>query len=708
MSRSAADHGNGRWWVAACLLLLVVTHVWLLRGIFAAGEPVGNDLSAHLAESAHLARALRAGDLEWWNPGANLGYPSGYYYQVLPELLPALLDIATGGRVGILSIFKLCIVLPLALLPLSVYRALRVVGLDAAEALGGAFAVGFVFADSPWGLGADSMFTLGLYTQAWGALVFPLALANGYRYLAGGDGLFQAAGLSVLTGLCHPLLAVCLAPALAVCPWWWHPGAGLLRRGAALGGLVLLASSFFWLPVLMHYDSFGGFPTRFPAELGIPPSRLFRMLLGGQLLDRGRLPVLTVLLLGAVTAAWRRRSAAVGTLLAMGALFGTLLAAGPLIGAVREDLFPAVRMLLPMQLALGCAAGIGGVMVGVDLWRGGTAGAGQGPRTAALRAGIVLVAAAATAVVLHGSAGVLAFHARTVEAWLPAVRADLAAVIARLPAFPGGRMAADARYGTGSHWVMYLPFAYTGRPGLVGYGGAALQSSANYEFVRAADAITHARAFNVRYLLAHESNPAARRGLDVAFTAGAHRLLVLPAVGYFSPVRLVGAAPPDREGRRRAALAWLDSDAPADDRYLVVGGTPPPTGSGTGRVLQESETFSRYDARVEVTGTGPVAFLLRATYHPGWHAAVDGAPAPILRVIPDMMAILVPPGRHHLTFRFRRPWWTWVLLAVSVTALGVAGAAGVRARSERSHGDGPADGRVDTAPSRRDLVRTAG
>ena len=48
------------------------------------------------------------------------------------------------------------------------------------------------------------------------------------------------------------------------------------------------------------------------------------------------------------------------------------------------------------------------------------------------------------------------------------------------------------------------------------------------------------------------------------------------------------------------------------------------------------------------------------SWHPRWHAYVDGAELPIRRVTPDFFAADVPAGHHTLSFRFLRPWWAQV------------------------------------------------
>jgi hypothetical protein len=78
------EHGA----VPALLLLTLITAVMFSR-IFL-GETTGDDNTFHMAESRRIADCLRAGDWDFWNPSANAGYASAYYYQVIPQLASAI------------------------------------------------------------------------------------------------------------------------------------------------------------------------------------------------------------------------------------------------------------------------------------------------------------------------------------------------------------------------------------------------------------------------------------------------------------------------------------------------------------------------------------------------------------------------------------------------------------------------------------------
>ena len=83
----------GRWlakYGALPALAIITIAIFSIHAHILGGEPAGDDLSFHFAESARIADCLRHFDLDLWNPSANGGYASAYYYQVLPQL-------ASGG-----------------------------------------------------------------------------------------------------------------------------------------------------------------------------------------------------------------------------------------------------------------------------------------------------------------------------------------------------------------------------------------------------------------------------------------------------------------------------------------------------------------------------------------------------------------------------------------------------------------------------------
>src|SRR3569623_2718074 len=93
--------------LAAITIAVFIIHFGVFRG-----ESAGDDLSFHFAESARIADCLRHFDFDLWNPSANGGYASAYYYQVSAQLASAVPAAIFGLH---LFWFQLSIVLPLLL-----------------------------------------------------------------------------------------------------------------------------------------------------------------------------------------------------------------------------------------------------------------------------------------------------------------------------------------------------------------------------------------------------------------------------------------------------------------------------------------------------------------------------------------------------------------------------------------------------------------
>jgi len=654
--------------VAALLAICGATQLWALWPATQAGS-WGCDLSLHLAETVELRRAIAGGDAGLWNESANLGFPSAYYYQVLPQLLAAIASVLLGGLVSVVAVFQATILLPHVLLPISVYRAMRLIDARPSEALGAAIAVTAITSTSTWGMGVDSVLTRGIYTQAWAMLFYPLALAHAWRYLRDGTSLVPAIGWTLLTAASHPFVAVCLPIALACVPCWRLSVGRTLRRCALLGGGTLLAGAWMWLPIVVDYGGFGGFPNRGTDEAGLPPRTLLRLVVDGDLLDAGRLPVLTALLAASVALVIRRRAGVALPLLAQGLVFGALIVSGPLAGKTEDDLIPAIRFLAPMQLALAAAAGVGGARLLTELasaWSRRRPASGR-----ALRWAAPAVAIGASLLAAHALRDQVDRHLRPFRlhrAWTGEAFDDLHAVMTRLPR---GRVAAAARHGIShrDHWWYYLPAVYGGHTVVRAYGAGALQSSTSYRYLfRNDDLIVaqHARLYDLRYVIAQV--PKAPPGGFLFARAGWYGVYLVDGGGLVEPAQIR-----ERLGRHQArdeaVRAWLAGEGPRTLSLLAVSGEPRADGAGA-EVRAIRRAPSRIEIDVVVDGDGPAAsFLVKESFHPRWRARIDGAATPVLRVAPSLMAVQAGPGRHTIVLEFRRPWWTWWLLIATLGTL---------------------------------------
>ncbi|MBE7452802.1 MAG: hypothetical protein HS111_29160 [Kofleriaceae bacterium] len=371
-------------WLRALPLLGLATLTgvlcWVYAGVFR-GEVCGDDNSYHFAEAAFLADALRQGDLDWWNPAANAGFPSGYYYQLVPAAIPGVLAAIFGG---VLFWFQLTIFLSMVLVPAATYRGLRLMGAEPWPALGRALAVSFVLSGSKWGAGAEGVFWVGLYTQGVAMVAYPLALGSGWRWLVHGRGAAPAVAWGLFVGLCHPVAGVCLGLALAVAlPVALVEQAGRERR-RHLGppcACSCSASSWSWArprPGCRCWSTTrpsAASPTASPAR----PARASRPCRAGSatgyFLDHERRPprVLTGLMVPALVLALvcfaLRRHRHLAALWLSALFFAYVLGVGPSL-RTDDDLFPAVRVMGALQVSLAMAIGAGLVAGAVAAIRG--------------------------------------------------------------------------------------------------------------------------------------------------------------------------------------------------------------------------------------------------------------------------------------------------------------------------------------------------
>ncbi|MBP6839984.1 MAG: hypothetical protein KA190_21995 [Kofleriaceae bacterium] len=685
----------------------------MFAGVFR-GEPAGDDLTFHLAEATRLADCLRAGDLDWWNPGANAGYPSAYYYQVLPQLAPAALAALTGTEV--LPWFQLGLFVPLVLAPLAAYRALRTLQAAPWSAAGGALALLVCAGASRWGQGADGTFSVGLYTQTWAFAALPLALAHAARWIDGDRHLVAALAWGLFVGLCHPFAGIALGVGLGAAvlvmtlgaaaraidaaqggggatlvrrvragwdrliPGWRDPAqppamaaapppriGGRIGRLVLLGLLLVIGALPAWLPVLVDYAAFGGFPHRVPDEVGPGFGGLWAWLTSGTLLDHGahhgRWRVLSLLLPLALLAG---RGRALPWLWIAATAFAALLGLGPHL-VTADDLLPAVRFLGPLQICLALAIGVGVADLLARLWRlAGARGGGLVPRTAlAAGAGVLVVLALVPALRLQ--------QARVrVSSDYPGIHRDeIQAVIDVLRLEPSGRK--QARAGTENHWFNQLPYVHARREALLQMGGAALQSSPNYAFLwQERDPLRTAWIYDAPYLTFSSNNADKMPDGEPVLTTPTFTVRRLPAPGLASPVEVTGTLPPGRFAARKAALAWLAGAEPMRDHVLAYAGagglTSPP--AATVRGATRLPPGAGPDLRAEVDATAPTTIMFRESWHPRWRVHGNGVQLPVRRVSPDFFAVDVPAGTTVLTAEFARPWWLWgAYLALAMVLL---------------------------------------
>ena len=731
---------------------LITLAVFCLHWHVLWGEPAGDDLSFHMAESARIADCLRHFDLDLWNPSANAGYASAYYYQVLPQLASAIPSAIFGHHQ---FFFSLSVIVPLVFAPACAYRGMRLMGATPWQATMAAFVIAFMNGESRWGAGSAGTFQVGLYTQTWALCIFPLALGHSARWMRDGKGLAPAIAWGGAAFLCHPFAGISLgvalvigflvrffgewriwrsptmigvillylggAPlvllcALAILPigpgappagilatagltalggaavWkfratdkWWRDERvrgveGELHRLAILGVLLMLTTAPVLLPLVFDREGFGGFPHRVGDEVGPGWGGLWKWFYKGQILDfipkdfPRRLPLLTWV--GAPLALaftlWKR-PAIMRWLWPPAILFALWLGYGPQAGKIGDDLLPAVRALGAMQTVVGLAIGAGAVMLGQVLWEApwdrvwfGKSGARPLPAGAvsplvySVRTALAALAAALLVFVVYPGSRALQARVRTLADY--PVRKELMQVGELLGQQPQGRHQPGP--GAENHWWNLMPYVYDDVPTTLQMGGGGLQASPNYDALwTVRDFAKNAWIYDAPYLVYERSKGSSMPEGEIVAKTDKYDIKKLHAPGLVSPVQVVGVLPPwYRSGElgHMFALIWLKGTMPVENKVLAYVGSgtagPPPQGK-TLRAWRQDSPGDDADIVAEVEATGPTTFWVHESWHPRWHAFVDGVEVPVRRVTPDFPAVDVGPGKHTIELRFERPFW---------------------------------------------------
>lgn len=684
--------------LAAVTLVLMGTYAGVFRG-----EPGGDDLTFHLGEIRRLADCFAAGDFDLWNTSANAGYASAYYYQVLPLAVPAAFAALTGT--GVLFWFQLCIFAGLVLVPLAGYRGMRLLGATRWAAVAAATAVAFTISGSKWGHGSEGTFFVGLYTQTWAFAAFPLALGHAVRWLLRGEKLAPAIGWGTFVGLCHPFAGVALGVAVAagaiadavtpilarglrrlggqgvadvldrldVQPRRHEEAEALsggerslglrLLRLTLLGAALLVASASAWVPVIVDYAGFGGFPHRVEGEDGYGFLKLVHWYALGGLLDSGRVQALTWSLpLVLVLARARYLRWLWGAAIA----YAFLLSIGPHL-KTQDDLLPAVRFLGGLQIALGL--GIGAGLIAVGSWMHAVLSSRFGEKVA--QRAVVATAIGLLAGVVGWGAAVHASRVYPASIVRNTHRGEMAQVIDALSKQPPGRK--QAHKGATNHWWNLLPFVYAERPALLQMGGGGLQSSPNYDFLwTSRDPLRNAWLYDAPYLVFGKDAAKSMPAGETIFRTERYEVRKVPSPGLVSPVQVMGTLPPGRKPAHQAALRWLSTGQGMKDQMLAYdgsGGAGPPPKAKVTNVRRQLSPGDLPDITADVTAEAPSTIVFRESWHPRWTGLVDGQVVPVRRLTPSFAALDVPAGQHAVALRFDRPWWalaSWALWPLAV------------------------------------------
>ena len=654
--------------------------------------PMLNDGVLHFLALERIVTAWESGKpaIDLWLPTIGLGYPLFHHYQHLPYVVQTALYRLLPDTVSLIDLFRWTNYLLLSFFPLSIYWSMRRFGFARLIAAMSGLVASLLATNGLYGFDFSSYLWsgYGLYTQLWGMFFLPPALAAGTSYLRSGRGALWAVLLLTATLLSHLMLGYLAFVSLAALLFLpimgpadaekrrtilWQRGKRLLL----LFLLVALLTVYFWLPFLLDSPYMNRSVWEETGKMDAYGTRwTLTALVKGQLFDYGRFPSLTLLTAAGLIICLRRwgeekyRVPVVLSLLWMLLYFGR-----PTWGVILN--------LLPLSSTLHLHRFIAGVhlsgifLMGIALaspWRWALSRGKRREVTAVALLTLLLLFP-----VYRERGAYLANNERLMAASKTAVdleQTDLDKILATLESLPPGRVYA----GSGSNWgkeykIGAVPlYALLNSAGLdmFGYLYHALSLNADIQVLFDESRPEHYDLFNVRYIVA----PTGREFPEFVHyiaTFGRHNLYQVRTSGYFELVTTGKAIPIDKDNFYDVALNWMKSEQPEKKEHpiLLIQGplaafgrklsakdtctasplAQPPDHPPSSHLISEEVSPGSYTAFVYVER--PRCLMLKTTYHPNWHATIDGKQVETRMVMPSFVGIKVPPGTHQVHFQYQ-------------------------------------------------------
>jgi hypothetical protein len=664
--------------------------LWELRPELRA-VPYLDDSSLHQQMVRVAAARISQGHLPLtsWFPYLGLGSPQFLHYQSLPSMISGL----AGTVFDPDTVFRWSLYLLLALWPITVYWSGRLFGLSRWTAASAAAVAPFLA--SAAGIGYETKAYVwvgyGVWTQLWASWTLPLAWGFTYRALSSLRGAFWAVLFIMLTVALHfetgylAFVPLVVWPFIAPSDLWRRIG-----RAVALGAAAALASAWVIVPLLAqsHWAARNQVLEGTGLENGYGAGQMLSWLLTGNLYDSGHspswLPVITILVavgIGVCLARWRSfvagRALVVIWVVTLVMSFGRT-TFGSLYDVVpgSSDIFIR-RFEMAPQLSGLLLAGVGLVFLG-QIVVGGVLGrfpperrgwatrpAGRGIVVGLCIGALVLVLAPAWTSMdtydAHNATNI-AFQAQDDALQGP----QIDQLLAYVHDHPKGRVYAGAPTNWGQNFLVGdVPvFKYLESKDVdeVGYTlrTASLMTDPEYSFDESNPG--DYPLFGIGYIIT-PADMASPVEADKVGCSGDYCLWALPDPGYIHVYDTTGELTATRADVGSQSEALLGSPLLGQQRDLTVAfngqaaSAPTTTDAsaleGTpGHVVAQHADLPSGTASAVVHTTRRTTVVLSASYDPGWHATVNGRPAPTVMVAPALVGVVVGAGVHTVTFSY--------------------------------------------------------
>jgi hypothetical protein len=641
-----------------------------------------NDNAFHYPLIADMVRQMERGasPLDWWAPEWSMGYPVLRTYQPLAHLMVALSYFALFKSVSLMTVFIWVRFLSVLLLPLTFFVTARLLSFSWLTSAAAALLSPLISSAGLYGLEYGSYLWAGsgLFTQAVAQHLFLLTLGFGYRALRRGSGLAIAGIFLGLTFLAHFIygymgaLSLCL---LAVIPNRETPMASRLARTAFIGAIAFVLAAFELLPLMLDGAIINHSRWELPWKWeSFGAEAVMKLLFTGNILDHDRLPVLTLLALAGAVLYFRDRDGAkypARTFVIFGAALWILMFFGrpfwgPLLAllGVSPDM-QLHRVVGGAQVFLVFLAAIG--LAG--LWR------------ILMSRANILIAVLVTAILLFPMVRERATYLSNNREWgyrsLAAYQANQTAIDAAIAVARdrGGRAYAGLAAAWGGKFRIgdapFYSFLSVARVPALSfmYHSMSLTSETMTRFNEFSRA--HYRLFDIQTVIAPEG-VALPSFLTPIVETGPLRIFEAPGEGYFEVVDVFYSVRATKDNFYDVNDRWQQSDwvehrqhllldlvghAPAEMPRLAADAPLPasPPFPFPGAVLNEQSSDQDYQAEI---GVGRRSYVLfKMTWHPNWHATVDGVPVETVMLSPGFTGVPVTAGRHKIEILYEPEKW---------------------------------------------------
>lgn len=691
------------------LILVLFVNAWGLFPELTISRVDLNDNALHYALIQGVVHEIEhhRNPFDWWAPDWSLGYPVLRTYQPLGHLLVAAIYFALGKSVSLMTVFVWVRYLSVLLLPLSFFFTARCIGLDELPASAAAILAPLISTSALYGLEYGSYLWAGsgLFTQAIASHFFLLSIGLGFRALKQGRSLALTGcvvGLTFLAHFIYGYMAGLTLLLLVLLPDSKTSRTTRLIRLGYLGAAALAIAAFELVPLLKD----GAFINRSRWEYAwkwdsFGATQVLKWLFTGELLDHGRLPVLSLLALAGFGVCawtlWRRPRTLDADTRATEVFIGAGALAWILVLFGRPFWGPVLTLLLATD-TLQLHRVIGGAQVFLILL--GAVGLGAIWRLSVRRYHLAGAAAAfaITALLLYPMVAERARYLANNAKW---GRANLAAAAVNQQFVKTALNTASMRdgrtyAGLAASWgasfrIGDIPFyAYLSGARIPTLGflfhSMALTSDVMVRFDERNP--NQYRLFNVNTVIAPQRQVSSLPPfLTPINQTGPLVIMEPPGSGYFGYFDVVDALYSVRVTRDTfydVADRWLQSGWVGQKQHLVLdlNGTMPSASGrlspddplpappalpvpGTVRNEQHRQDTDAYEADVSVAR--PSYVLFKMTWHPNWAAYINGVRQQTRMLSPGFVGVPVGPEVSHITLRYEPE--TWKLLLVLIGPL---------------------------------------